>query len=404
MKDSSGKAFIIHVNPSDIPSLASDNKLEFAGIALDPPESLLSNTTEDIEWYGWLAFEDEPKTSLNWNTHTKPVDIAAISEVSPLQQNKRTPISLEDLPFYIDSGATVHISPEKLDFITLRPIAACSVKGVGGSSITAIGLGDIKLRIVCGAHIILQNVLFIPNATVRLISVSMLAHDSQIIAHFDEATCWITNKSTGATLAHGSLLPKKNLYSLDLLSPHAEHALTLSHSPDLATWHRRLGHANYHAVKEMAKSSLIPGMPTNFPPGNPPKCEFCVVGKQTKMPVPKTHQEGPGHKATRVLEKVWVDLSGQHLRSHTGNEYVMDIIDNYMSQLWSIPLKNKDDSFPELNAWELARETETGQKVKMYITDQGELKSDKMEEWLKARGTDRRFTVPYTSTHIGRVE
>ena len=62
MKDSSGKAFIIHVDPSDIPSLASDNKPEFAGIASDPPESLLSNTTEDIEWYGWLAFKDEPKT------------------------------------------------------------------------------------------------------------------------------------------------------------------------------------------------------------------------------------------------------------------------------------------------------------------------------------------------------
>ena len=33
MKDSSGKAFIIHVDPSNIPSLASDNKPEFAGIA-----------------------------------------------------------------------------------------------------------------------------------------------------------------------------------------------------------------------------------------------------------------------------------------------------------------------------------------------------------------------------------
>ena len=160
---------------------------------------------------------------------------------------------------------------------------------------------------------------------------STLARDSQIITHFDEVTCWITNKSTSATIAHESLLPKKNLYSLDLLSPHAEHALTLSHSPDLATWHRCLGHTNYHAVKEMAKSGLIPGMPTNFPPGNPPKCEFCVVGKQTKTPVPKTHQEGPGHKATRVLEKVWVDLSGQQLRSRTRNEYVMDIVDDYTS-------------------------------------------------------------------------
>lgn len=62
----------------------------------------------------------------------------------------------------------------------------------------------------------------------------------------------------------------------------------------------------------------------------------------------------------------------------------MDIVDDYTSRLWSIPLKNKDDSFPELKAWELACEMETGQKVGTYITDQGELKSDKMREWLKS--------------------
>ena len=92
------------------------------------------------------------------------------------------------------------------------------------------------------------------------------------------------------------------------------------------------------------------------------------------------------------------------MRSHTGNEYVMDIVDDYMSQLWSIPLKNKDDSFPELKAWELARESETGKKVGTYITDQGELKSDEMRDWLKSCGIKQLFTVPYTSLHIGRIE
>ena len=101
---------------------------------------------------------------------------------------------------------------------------------------------------------------------------------------------------------------------------------------------------------------------------------------------------------------MWVDLSGQHLRSRTVNEYVMDIVDDYMSQLWSIPLKNKDDSFPELKARKLAHESQTGQKVGTYITDQGELKSEKMKEWLQSRGIEQCFTAPYASAHIGRVE
>jgi len=404
VKDSMGKAFIIHVDPCNISTSSNNTKTEFAGLASDLPETILPNSMENIEWSGWLALEEEPKTSLDWTTHTKPIDIAAISEISPLQQNKCTPLSIDNLPFYVDTGATVHISPEKSDFLTLCPIAAWSVKGVGRSSVTAIGLGDIKLRIARGVHIILQNILYIPNAAVRLISVSMLACDSQAIAHFDKASCWITNKSTGGIIARGSLLPTKNLYTLNLLSPHAEHTFTISHAPDIATWHRRLGHANYQAVREMAKNGLIPGMPTNFPLANPPKCEFCVLGKQMKTSVPKMRKEGLGHKATRVLEKVWVDLSGQHLRSRMGNEYVMDIIDDFTSQLWSIPLKNKDDSFPELKAWQLAHESETSQKIGTYITDQGELKCNKMEEWLKSHGIEQRFTAPYTSAHIGRIE
>ena len=116
VKDSTGKAFIIHVDPSDISAPYNNTKNEFAGLALDLPESILPDSLENIESSGWLALEEEPKTSLDWNKHTKPIDIAAISEISPLQQNKCTPLTL-------DTGATVHISPEQSDFLMLHPIA-----------------------------------------------------------------------------------------------------------------------------------------------------------------------------------------------------------------------------------------------------------------------------------------
>ena len=40
-----------------------------------------------------------------------------------------------------------------------------------------------------------------------------------------------------------------------------------------------------------------------FPPEKPPKCEFCVLGKQVRSSVPKQREEGS--RATRTLEKVW---------------------------------------------------------------------------------------------------
>ena len=404
MRDSSRKAFIIQVDPVNVSMPTPTAK--FAGIASD---NILENETlatpiEQVKYEGWFVFEEEPRASIDWNTHTKPSDVTAISEISPVNQNNCTPISLNDLPFYVDTGATVHISPEKSDFLTLKPTTARSVKGVGGSSVTAISIGGIKLYVMRGAYIILQNALYIPNATVHLISVSTLAHDNQTVAHFDESSCWITNKSTNAIIARGTLLPNKNLYSLALHSVYAKHVFAAQHAPDLETLHRRLGHTNYQMLKDMVSSGMIPGMPKYLLCEDPPKCEFCVLGKQTKTPVPKSREEGPGHRATRELEKVWVDLSGTHVKSRTNNEYVMNIVDDYSSCIWSIPLKGKGDAFADLTAWECARELETGLKVGMYITDNGELKSNNMREWLAFRGTNQLFTAPYTSAHNGHVE
>lgn len=64
--------------------------------------------------------------------------------------------------------------------------------------------------------------------------------------------------------------------------------------------------------------------------------------------------------------------------SAAGNKYVMDIIDDYSSYTWSIPLATKSDMFPALRAWEQARELETNLKVGIYRSDNGELKSDTM--------------------------
>jgi hypothetical protein len=90
--------------------------------------------------------------------------------------------------------------------------------------------------------------------------------------------------------------------------------------------------------------------------------------------------------------------------SATGNHYVMDIIDDFSSFMWVIPLASKSAVFPALQAWECARELETGLHVGIYRSDNGELKSSAMKEWLLSRGTQHQFTAPYTSAHNGRVE
>ena len=78
-------------------SSSNDASIWF-GVASDViPET---TSIETVEYEGWLVFEEEPRATIDWNTHTKPSNVAAISEISPIQQTNCTPISFEDLPFY----------------------------------------------------------------------------------------------------------------------------------------------------------------------------------------------------------------------------------------------------------------------------------------------------------------
>ena len=81
---------------------------------------------------------------------------------------------------------------------------------------------------------------------------------------------------------------------------------------------------------------------------------------------------------------VWVDLSGPaDVELHTGNKYIMNTVDDYLSFIWSIPLKTKDQAHWELVSWQLACENETGLKLWKYCTDNGELKNNELDKWLQ---------------------
>ena len=74
-------------------------------------------------------------------------------------------------PFYCDSGATSHVSPVCSEFLELVQIPVCQVHGMNLSSITAVGSGKIRLCCRKGRALTLVDALYIPVATLHLISV-----------------------------------------------------------------------------------------------------------------------------------------------------------------------------------------------------------------------------------------
>ena len=176
---------------------------------------------------------------------------------------------------------------------------------------------------------------------------------------------------------------------------------TLSATPNLETWHRHLGHANFRTVLDMAHSEVVTGMPADLSHA-PQACDACICGKQTHQPVPKSRE---GRKAERLLGRVFVDLTGpQSIASRSGCLYIMNIIDNCSSYHWMRLLKTKAEASWALRDWLLAAENQSGEKLCYLVTDNGELRSNEIAQWCSERGIIHQFTAPYTSAQNSRVE
>jgi transposase InsO family protein len=135
---------------------------------------------------------------------------------------------------------------------------------------------------------------------------------------------------------------------------------------------------------------------------SPPKCDLCILGKQTRSTVPSVREN---QKATRPLERVYVDLCGpMPVSSRSNRLYSMNVIDDFSSYVWSLPLRSKDEAAPILQSWHRAVENQCGERLKILVTDNGELSSHAMTAWCSLHGIDHQFTAPYTSAQNGRAE
>ena len=81
-----------------------------------------------------------------------------------------------ELPFFLDSGSSSHISCFQSDFINLTKLSEPRrVSGVGNASVYALGVGTIELLLPeTNARLRLLNALYVPSANARLVSISQL--------------------------------------------------------------------------------------------------------------------------------------------------------------------------------------------------------------------------------------
>ena len=315
--------------------------------------------------FPFSAFHTESQgpshTSINWNQFSCLVnttcDDSFLSTYSTSQLHGHIP---NDSPFVLDSGASCHISPERSDFKSLSPIMPHPITGFGGSYIYASRVGTIELCTEAGKKITLNHVLFVPNSTVCLISVFSLNNDGPNTCYFDTTSCSILD-SSGKMLLKGRAWVQRHLYILDctpqVVTPRTSvniahdtpsSALYASRTPNLETWHRRLGHCSNRTIIDMACGGIVEGMPINLSSA-PATYDHCILGKQTRSHMPRMHE---GRQATKQLERVFIDLCRlMPCVSKYGHLYSMNVIDDFSSYVWSLPLKSKSEAINVLRMW-----------------------------------------------------
>ncbi|KAH9166799.1 hypothetical protein EDB89DRAFT_1857052, partial [Lactarius sanguifluus] len=82
------------------------------------------------------------------------------------------------IPFFLDSGASSHISCLHSDFSAITQLSEPrKISGVGNASVYAVGVGTIDI-LLPGTNVRLQlhDILFAPDANVRLVSIHQLNH------------------------------------------------------------------------------------------------------------------------------------------------------------------------------------------------------------------------------------
>lgn len=211
------------------------------------------------------------------------------------------------------------------------------------------------------ASLQLVDALYIPGASICLISVGRLNASGLTITIANGCLTVRTSVKAPNVFAVAIRLPN-HLYRIvcepiarrpprhpdtSLKSnPHSPIPITpivasLTAPVDLRTIHNHLGHASMQTIIDMARNGVVTGMPLNLA-SMPPHCEHCILGKQAKLLVPKTHE---GAKAERLLEKVYADIIGPIAVEGLQKEvYSLDISDDCSSMSFVYPIHNKDDA------------------------------------------------------------
>ncbi|KAK2580008.1 hypothetical protein KPH14_010773 [Odynerus spinipes] len=300
--------------------------------------------------------------------------------------------------WYLDSGATSHMTHNKDFFTKLEKISDSKVRIANGQYEEVKGIGE--GNITCEENgkitaIKVKDVLFVPTLMDNLLSVKKLIAKGFDVK-FQKEGCLIerngqviiTAGSTGSLYYIQS--DNKALLAKD---GHNEYCIHM--------WHKRLGHRDPQAIKAMSSRNLADNIKI-IDCNTIETCEVCLKGKMSRLPFPKRSD----NRRRNILDLIHTDLCGPMQTMTPGKKrYFLTLIDDYSRYTHIYFLNSKSEVTDKIVEFIELMKTKFNRKPKCFRSDRGkEYINDRLIGVLKTEGIEMQHTAAYTPEQNGVAE
>jgi hypothetical protein len=257
----------------------------------------------------------------------------------------------------IDTGSCYHLCNNKAAFISLQNVVPLQVESANGS-VYAHHKGTVQLVTVDtdGQHVTRQinDVYYAPTIPVSIISAKVLQFRTENVIIWMGDTMTFRMKTTNVEVMYTPLHSTLQLYCPKVVSVGDQQTLYTSDddkqgtlalpitptitSIDINVLHRRLGHAGWDSIRQLAKQLDYKLVGTQ---------QFCETCQLTKAQQKISHQ--PQEKTTAVGDLIHCDTVGPlSTPGYRGEKYFLLLTDDYSGYRWGEAYTNKNDAFSAL--------------------------------------------------------
>ncbi|KAK9063254.1 hypothetical protein SSX86_017124 [Deinandra increscens subsp. villosa] len=244
------------------------------------------------------GLDDEP-TLLMISTQDDHREVVYLNE-SKVMPDKYGVDGSEQETWYLDNGASNHMTGKESQFSFLDKNVVGNVKFGDGSSVDIKGRGSIILQGKGNEQRVVSNVYYIPNLKNNILSLGQ-ATENGCEVKMKQDKLWLNDRD-GNLILRVKRSPNR-LYKVNLRTGSPKCFLTGISSNEWL-WHGRLGHVNFQSLENLYRKELVLGLPHIGQINQ--VCDSCMAGKQVREKFPSESH----YASKKLLELVSMDLCG----------------------------------------------------------------------------------------------